>query len=165
MADKTPKCELDGSKWNVQYQKGNSSIVVEAQNNKETVNIFSCEDSVVQVKGKVTNILVNGCTKVGVVFEDVISQVEVVRGKKIQVQATGSVPTIQVDKSEGVTLYLTTANKAAVSIITSLSSEINVVTPGASESDDPKEQALPQQFVSTFSGDKLVTVPAEHVGV
>ena len=107
----------------------------------------------------------DNCNKVGLVFQAVIASVEVVNSKKVQLQATGSVANIQLDNVHGATIYLTNENKANVEIITSNVTEVNVVTPGASADSDPKEQPIPQQYVSKFSGDKLVTAPTEHVGV
>jgi len=110
--------------------------------------------------------LADNSSNLGLVFSDVIASVEAVNSKKLKIQATGNVPNIQLDNVNGATLYLTNENKAGVEIITSNVTEINVVTPGANpETDDPKEQPIPQQYISKFSGDKLVTAPTEHVGV
>jgi len=98
-------------------------------------------------------------------FADVIASVEVANSKKINLQATGSIPNIQLDNVNGATIYLTNDNKAGVEIITCSATEINVVVAGATENDDPAEHPIPQQYISKFVGSKLVTGPTEHVGV
>ena len=47
-----------------------------------------------------------------------IASVEVANSKKINLQATGSIPNIQLDNVNGATIYLTNDNKAGVEIIT-----------------------------------------------
>ena len=51
-------------------------------------------------------ISVDGCSKTGVVFEDLISSVEVVNCKGVQLQATTTVTTINVEKTDGCQVYL-----------------------------------------------------------
>lgn len=55
-----------------------------------------------QVKGKVNALTIDECSKVGVVFENLVASCEVVNSTGVQVQVTGLVPTIIVDKCDGV---------------------------------------------------------------
>ena len=41
-----------------EYQIGNKSLVIEDTNIKQAVYIFKCQDSTVQVKGKINSIIV-----------------------------------------------------------------------------------------------------------
>ncbi len=50
-----------------------------------------------------------------------------------------------------------------VFILTVCISAINVVLPAKGDS-DPKEEAVPEQYVSIIKGGKLVTEPVAHVG-
>lgn len=59
-------------------------------------------------------------------------------------------------------LYLSEAS-LGVAITTAKSSAINVVVPGSGDS-DPLELPVPEQFVSTFQGGKLVTEAVTHSG-
>jgi adenylyl cyclase-associated protein len=54
------------------------------------------------VKGKVNAISVDSCQRVGLLFEDVVAACEMVNSTRIQAQVTGVVPTIAVDKCDGV---------------------------------------------------------------
>jgi adenylyl cyclase-associated protein len=50
-------------------------------------------------------------------------------------------------------------------VVTAKSSEVNVVlvAPDPSQ-EDVKEHAVPEQFISTFRGGKLITTAASHGG-
>jgi len=54
--DKPPKIELKDHKvWQIEYHKNNDAIKVETDK-KQAVYIYKCENSVVQIKGKVNSI-------------------------------------------------------------------------------------------------------------
>ncbi len=59
-----------------------------------------------QISGKVNNVAIDSCSKTGVVFSDVIASCEVINCQSVQLQTTGIVPTISVEKTDGCTLYL-----------------------------------------------------------
>ena len=56
----------------------------------------------VQVKGKLNAITIDQCTKTGVVFQDLVASCELVNSSSLQVQVTGLVPTVAIDKCDGV---------------------------------------------------------------
>jgi len=160
-----PVLKLESSKWKVENQKGQKELVVQVENSKQSVYIYKCTDSVITIKGKTSSIALDSCTKTAIVFDDVIATAEIVNCKRVQVQVNGAVPNISVDKTEGLTIYVQSDAGRKVEVVTSASVDVNVVTPGKTENDDPKEQPIPHQFVTVFQGDKLVTKPVEHVGV
>ena len=45
---------------------------------------------------------VDSCQRLGVLFEDLVASCELVNSTKVQVQVTGVVPTIAIDKCDGV---------------------------------------------------------------
>ena len=47
------KTERQGRKWAVEEYEGDSSIKVTAENQTQSVYIYKCKDSVVQIEGKV----------------------------------------------------------------------------------------------------------------
>jgi len=59
-----------------------------------------------QVPTKVNAISIDSCTKTGVVFGDLISSCEAINCSRLQLQCTGSVPTLAIEKTDGVQLYL-----------------------------------------------------------
>ena len=71
--------------------------------------------------------------------------------------------TFTVDKCSGTQLILNKASLAA-EIISAKSSELNIIVPGENEGDEFKEFAIPEQFVSKWTGDKWVTESMAHTG-
>jgi len=157
---------LNGNKWQIQGFKGKNDIALTISDQKQSVLILKCEQSVVTIKGKVTSVSVDNCKKLGVVFDSVIATAEIVNSQSVQLQANGAVPSVTVDKSQGATIFLQAAEGKNVEIVTSSSTEVNVVTPGKTPDSDPIEQSIPFQFVTKFNAaGKLETKPVEHVGV
>ncbi|KAA8536109.1 hypothetical protein F0562_028587 [Nyssa sinensis] len=159
-----PKLELQmGRKWVVENQIGKKNLMIDDCDSKQTVYIFGCRDSVLQIQGKVNNITVDKCMKMGVVFTDVVAACEIVNCNGVEVQCQGSAPTISVDNTAGCQLYLSKAS-LETSITTAKSSEINVLVPGAEPDGDWGEHALPQQFSHVFKDGRFVTTPVSHSG-
>uniref|UniRef100_A0A1I7V7Y5 Adenylyl cyclase-associated protein n=1 Tax=Loa loa TaxID=7209 RepID=A0A1I7V7Y5_LOALO len=159
-ADKPPKTWLDnGKQWNVEYYKNNNSVMVEVSDMKQTVYVFKCENSVIQIKGKVNSITLDSCKKTSVVFDSLLSQFEVINCQSVQIQTLGSMPTLSIQKTDGCQVYL---SKSAINaeIITSKSSEMNVLVPGA-EDGDFVEFAVPEQFKTVYDGKKLKTTVSD----
>ncbi|XP_078442324.1 cyclase associated protein 1 [Wolffia australiana] len=159
-----PKLELQmGRKWAVENQIGKKNLFIDECDAKQSVYIFGCKDSVLHIKGKVNNITVDKCTKMGIVFTDVVAACEVVNCIGVEVQCQGSAPTISVDNTSGCQLYLSKEALAA-SITTAKSSEVNVLVPGLTAEDDWVELALPQQFIHVFKDGQFETSPVSHSG-
>ncbi|KAG6709523.1 hypothetical protein I3842_06G136500 [Carya illinoinensis] len=159
-----PKLELQmGRKWVVENQIGKKQMVIDDCDAKQSVYVYGCKDSVLQIQGKVNNITVDKCTKMGVVFTDVVAACEIVNCNGVEVQCQGSAPTISVDNTAGCQLYLSKESLGA-SITTAKSSEINVLVPGAEPDGDWGEHALPQQFVHVFKDGRFETTPVSHSG-
>ncbi|KAK1402648.1 hypothetical protein POM88_002253 [Heracleum sosnowskyi] len=64
-----PKLELQmGQKWVVENQNGIKDLAIADCDAKQTVYIFNCKNSFLQIKGKVNNITIDKCNKMGIVF-------------------------------------------------------------------------------------------------
>ncbi|KAK4835748.1 hypothetical protein QYF36_014031 [Acer negundo] len=159
-----PKLELQmGRKWVVENQIGKKNLVIEDCDAKQSVYVYGCKDSVLQIQGKVNNITIDKCTKMGIVFKDVVAACEVVNCSGVEVQCQGSAPTISVDNTGGCQLYLS-KDSMGTSITTAKSSEINVLVPGAQPDGDWGEHALPQQFIHIYKDGQFETTPVSHSG-
>ncbi|VDP73922.1 unnamed protein product [Echinostoma caproni] len=66
--------------------------------------------------------------KTGVVFEHLISSLDVVNCQSVQVQSMGQLATVNIDKTDGCQVYLSADSKFA-NVITAKSSEINMLIP------------------------------------
>lgn len=105
--------------------------------------------------------MIDNCKKVGILLENVVSTVDIVNSKSIQVQITGKAPTIAIDKTDGAQLYLS-KSCLDVEILTAKSSTINVLF--EEKEGDYIEKAVPEQLKTTIVKGHLVTVPVEHKG-
>lgn len=159
-----PKLELQmGRKWVVENQIGRNNLVIDDCDAKQSVYVFGCKNSVLQVQGKVNNITIDNCTKMGLVFKDVVAACEIVNCSGVEVQCQGSAPTISVDNTAGCQLFLS-KDALGASITTAKSSEINVLVPGTEPDGDWGEHALPQQYVHAYKDGQFVTTPVSHSG-
>ncbi|XP_028772621.1 cyclase-associated protein 1-like [Neltuma alba] len=159
-----PKLELQmGRKWVVENQIGQKGLVIDDCDSKQSVYVYGCKNSVLQIQGKVNNITIDNCTKMGVVFKDVVAAFEIVNSNGVEAQCQGSAPTISVDNTSGCQLYLSKDSLNA-SISTAKSSEINVLVPGTEPDGDWVEHSLPQQYIHAFKDGRFETTAASHSG-
>jgi adenylyl cyclase-associated protein len=159
-----PKLELQmGRKWVVENQVGKKTLAIDDCDSRQSIYVYGCKDSVLQVNGKVNNITVDKCTKFGIVFKDVVAAFEVVNCNGVEVQCQGTAPTISIDNTSGCQLYLSKDSLGA-SITSAKSSEINVMVPSGATDGDWVEHALPQQYIHSFKDGQFVTSPVSHSG-
>ncbi|KZT52455.1 hypothetical protein CALCODRAFT_441550 [Calocera cornea HHB12733] len=165
LAGKKPaKMELEGKKWNIEYQENESSLVVENGEMSQVVNLFGCKNTVVQVMGKVNAITMVNCEKTSILCESVVSSIGITGSKSFALQVTGTAPTILLDAVDSGQIYLS-KDCLNVEIISAKCSAINVSIPeeGAEEGVFV-EKAVPEQLRTVVSDGKLVTTVVEHVG-
>jgi len=148
----------------VENQHGNKNVVIDNVEPKQTVYVYKCEDSVIQIKGKVNAITCDTCKKIGLVFGNAISVAEIVNCTSVQVQVTGKVPAIQIDKTSGCQVFLSNES-LGVEIVTSKSDEMNICLPGKTPEEDITEVAIPEQFKTVINAQRrcLVTEAVAHV--
>lgn len=144
--EKPPVFELQNKKWVVENQKDNQSLAIDAIA-EQTIYMYKCTNSVLQVKGKLNSITLDNCKKCGVVFEDLISTCEFVNCQSVKAQANGTVPTLSIDKTDGAQIFLT-EKSLGTQIITAKSSEMNICI--SDKDGDLKETPVPEQFITTW---------------
>lgn len=163
-ASKKPaKTELDGTKWIVEYHEGNSAIVIDDTEINQTVQIFGCKNSVIQIKGKVNAINIVSCHKTSILFESVVSQLSVTSSPSFTVQILGMAPTILVDTTDSGQIYLSKQCLDTVEVITSKTSALNISIPGEEEGHFT-ERPIPEQMKTVIKEGKLLTTIVEHAG-
>ncbi|KAK2830375.1 hypothetical protein Q5P01_018306 [Channa striata] len=156
-----PLLELEGKKWRVENFEQKHDLVIEETELKQVVYVFSCNNSTLQIKGKINSIIIDNCKKLGLVFENVVGIVEIINSKAIQLQVLGSVPTISINKTEGCQVYLS-KDSLNCDIVSAKSSEMNIMVPEGD--DDYREFPVPEQFKTIWDGSKLLTEPTEIAG-
>jgi len=154
---KDPKFALEGKKWAVEYHVKNPNLVIEDTEVNQSVYVYRCEGSTLKIEGKVNNIVMDGCKKCAVVFNDAVSSCEFINCQSVQMQVLGKVPTISIDKTDGCQMFLS-KDSVGVEIITAKSSEMNVMIPNG---EDFVEQPIPEQFKTVINGIKLTTTMTE----
>jgi adenylyl cyclase-associated protein len=158
----TPKVELSGNKWIVEWQENNNNIEINETELKQTIYIYKCEKSVIKIKGKVNSVSLDGCKRVSVVFEHALALCEMVNCTSVEVQCSGKVPSVCIDKCSGVQFYLSKEGLDA-EIVSSKSDAMNILIPDPAGGVDPIEIAVPEQFKTLVKNNKLVTTTVEHV--
>uniref|UniRef100_A0AC35UAC4 Adenylyl cyclase-associated protein n=1 Tax=Rhabditophanes sp. KR3021 TaxID=114890 RepID=A0AC35UAC4_9BILA len=161
VAPKTPVKELrDGKTWCVEYFAGDQNIVINADI-KQVVYIFKCDNCVIRVNGKVNSILMDNCKKTQLVFDSLLSQIEIINSQSIKIQTLGALPTVSIQKTDGCQIYLSKESLGA-EIVQSKSSEMNISVPEGDDGDFI-EYALPEQFKTTYNRDqkKIHTVMSD----
>jgi adenylyl cyclase-associated protein len=161
VSQKPPVLELVDKKWKVEYQQGRSDLIIDQTDLKQTVYIYQCRDCTITVKGKVNSILIDSCTKVGLLFDDVLSTVEFINSRNVQMQVLGRVPTVAIEKTDSCQVYLS-RRSLDTEIVSSKSSSMNVLIPNAND-DDFVEYPVPEQFKTVINpaNRKLLTAPTE----
>ncbi|XP_071853974.1 adenylyl cyclase-associated protein 1-like [Apostichopus japonicus] len=160
-AKKEPKLALVDKKWMVEHFDNNPAVEVNVTHMKQSVYVFKCSNSVIQVKGKVNSVILDNCKKVGLVMESAVSAVDIINSQSIKLQMTDKVPIVNIDKTDGAMVYLS-ANSLNTEFVTAKSSEMNILVPQADG--EFKEFAVPEQFRTSWDGKKLQTECAEVVG-
>lgn len=91
------------------------------------------------------------CHNVTIIVESVLSGIEVVNCKKMKIQVKQSLPSVAIDKTDGIIVGLAWTARDA-QIVTSKSSEMNVTFP-VSEAEDAEwvEMPIPEQFVTKIT--------------
>ncbi len=156
---KPARKELLDTKWFVENFE-NEEVTIEGEMS-HGVFIENCSGCTVIIKGKVNAISVSNCTKVGLLVESLVSGIDIIKCKKFGIQATGKLPLITVDGSDGGEIYLN-PESIDTEIFTSNSTALNVDIPGSDG--DFEETPLPEQLKHEIVNGKLVTSVVEHSG-
>nr|XP_054757155.1 adenylyl cyclase-associated protein 1-like [Lytechinus pictus] len=161
---KPPRIELTQKKWDVEYYSNNTDIRLDQVEMKQSVYIYKCDNSVINIPNKVNSVTVDSCKKVGVVCESVLGSLDVVNCQSIKMQITGTAHIVNIDKTDGCMVYLSERSKFA-EVISAKSSEMNILIPSG-EDGDYVEYALPEQYRSVYDANKkcMVTTCTESMG-
>jgi adenylyl cyclase-associated protein len=154
---KPPRQELVGTKWSIENQVNTQITIPEEKVEKnQSFYIGGCKGATIVIKGKFNSIIIDNCTKTGVVVDNIMAVIEMVNCNSCQLQVTGKAPSINIDKCNGAQVYLS-ATCLDTAIYTSKCSAVNVLIPGKTPDSDLVELPIPEQYKSLVRGDKLVT--------
>lgn len=155
--NRIPKFEFEGRKWVLEYHTNQTQeqFIIQATEMNQSVNIYRCEKIMVIVQGKVNSITVDSCKKLSLVFDDIVSLVEFINCQSIQAQPMSKVPTITVDKTDGIQLFLR-KESLDVELVSAKSAEINVCVIDE-KTGDYKEHAIPEQLKTVWANGHFKT--------
>lgn len=181
---KPPVFELQDKKWRIEYQTNKNNLIISDTEIKQTVYIYNCSECFITVKGlnsnpgwllikinlsnqqqcnkgKVNSITIDSCSRVGLLFDDVLAMVEFINSSSVQMQVIGKCPTVSIDKTDGCQVYLS-RDALNAEIVTSKSSAMNVLIPNEND-DEFTEHPVPEQYKTLFNpkNKKLVTTANE----
>eukprot|EP00118_Oscarella_pearsei_P024612 m.306422 g.306422 ORF g.306422 m.306422 type:complete len:471 (+) comp41225_c0_seq1:130-1542(+) len=160
-----PVFRLDGKKWVIEYQenkRGSEQLVVAETNMSQSVYAYRCVNVTIVVKGRVNNVTLDNCKKCAVVIDKCISGLDMINSQSIQAQIMGSVPTVNVDKTDGCQVFLS-KDCLTAEIVSAKSSEMNVMIPKGDDGDFD-EFPLPEQYRSKWNGKAMQTEPTDIAG-
>lgn len=97
----------------------------------------------------------------GILVDNVVSTLDTVNSQRVQIQITGKCPTANVDKTDGLQLYLSKESES-IEFLSAKSSEMNILV--LNEQGEYNEMAVSEQFKTVVKGGKLVTEAIESLG-
>lgn len=137
------------NKWECEYATAEQGTVeINVTSFVQSVYIARCDDATIVVNGKCNSILVDNCKKTKVLIDSCMSTFEICNCQRMQVQVKDNAPSIAIDKTDGILVYLSEEILANpdFSITASKSSEMNTSFPFGPDG-DYVEKPLPEQFV------------------
>jgi hypothetical protein len=162
-ATNPPTIEFDDAelRWKIKNHIATESCVssnvvltIHVRDANERVLITNCHGVSVQIHGrKMKSLLIGDCSDVSVVFDTVTHACEVIHCKSTAIQTTGICPGFAIERSKGVTIWLSHESMKLSNVVTSKCTEVTVSLPkGPTENDyDRKELTLPERFVHQFN--------------
>ncbi|KAF9144625.1 hypothetical protein BGX30_012176 [Mortierella sp. GBA39] len=157
-SSKVPRMALEGNKWIIEHFENNNDVVLDGAELGQSVYIFGCQNSTIQIKTKVTTVAMDSCTKTGLCVESLITSLDVVNSKSVQLQILGNAPTVNLDKVDSCMVYLSRECMDTTGIFTTKTSGVNVLTPA-----QVPEQQQQQQTAATTAEGISTTESIEYV--
>ncbi|KAF9135183.1 hypothetical protein BG015_003305 [Linnemannia schmuckeri] len=184
-SSKVPRMALEGNKWIIEHFENNNDVILENAELGQSIYIFGCQNSTIQIKTKVTMVAMDSCTKTGLCVESLTTSLDVVNSKSVQLQILGNAPTVNLDKVDSCMVYLSRECMDTTGIFTTKTSGVNVLTPAplpeqqqqavaatatttaaeesaATESIEYIERSIPEQLFTRMVDGKMVTSIVEH---
>ena len=149
---------VNGRKWVVEHLN-DATIDIEIEKINQTVFVSSCKKTVIRVRNKCNNIIIQNCETVEIQFQTVIASLEAIHSKGIKIICSIHIPTITVDSVDKIMIDLP-ATSLDTQILSCRSTEMNVRWPDNSSPEGYIERPLPQQFYHRIEDMSISTVPA-----
>ena len=164
-AKKPSRKELEGNKWTIEnFESEASPITIQAEK-QQSILVSRCKSVDILINGKANGIIVDNCQRVNLLLDTLVSAVEAVNCSRFNVQVSGTLPSVQLDKVDQCSVYLSEQSLRQTGIYTSKCSAVNIVIPPKSEEGDSAECPVPEQLKSYVdSKGQLVTEVVKQEG-
>jgi len=149
--------KLVDKKWVIENQTEFCSIDVSCD---QRVYIYNCFGSKMEINGKANSITVDNCREFGFVFDSVIAQVEILNSTNVQGQMHQNCPSISIDGSSRITIFVSEAATENIEIFTS---RVTDSTLQVRNGEEFKEVPIPEQFKTTLRENVPKTEPVQHM--
>jgi len=150
-----PKTQLMGNKWVVENHV-TGEVVLDKAEKEQGIYIYNCGEVAISVKGKVNVITMDKCTRTGLIVTSVVSNLEVIGCKNVQLQVLQTAPTVTVENTDGMQLFLSESAKD-LDLFTCKSNSVNVLLEEQGQPGEFAENPVPEQLVTKVVNNKLVT--------
>ena len=164
-AKKPSRKALEGNKWTVEnFESESAPLTIQAERH-QSILVSRCKSVDILVNGKANGIIVDNCQRVNLVVETLVSAVEAVNSTRFNLQVTGTLPSVQLDKIDQCSVYLSEETLRQTEVYTSKCTAVNIVVPPKSEDGDSVECPIPEQFKSVINDrGELVTEVVKQEG-
>lgn len=140
---KPPRIELENTKWFVENQVDNHSIVLDSVELNHSVQIFGCSNCTIIIKGKLNTVSMSNCKRTSVVVDTLVAAFDIAKCSNFGCQVMNHVPMIVIDQCDGGSIYLSKSSLSS-EVVTSKSTSLNINVPN--EEGDYAERAVPEQI-------------------
>jgi adenylyl cyclase-associated protein len=159
-----PKLAEEGMRWVCEFHTKDTQqgaiLTIGGASIKQEVYIYGCRDVVIDITTKVKGVRLDSCHNVQLLVQGALSGMEVVNSKRMKLQVKDRLPSVAIDKTDGIVVGLPWTSRDAI-ITSSKSSEMNVTFPLSDAADaDWVEKAIPEQYVSVRAA--CAQTPAER---
>ncbi|KAF9916943.1 hypothetical protein FBU30_001070 [Linnemannia zychae] len=164
--NKPPRIALEGNKWIIENFENKNDVVLENAELSHSVCILGCQNSTIQIKTKVTAVTMDSCTKTGLCIDSLVTSLDVVNSKSVQLQILGNAATVSLEKVDSCMVYLSRECMDTTGIVTTRCSGVNVLTPAPLpeqvegvpiETNEYVEQLVPERLFTRMVNGKMTT--------
>jgi hypothetical protein len=135
-------------RWHIEnFTEGN--VVAKDAEMNQSVYIGHCVNTKVRIPTKVNKITIDSCEDTQVILVEVINSVELVHCKKVELRTEKRVPTLQIDLSEQVDIYICDRNYTNMKIISANAMNLKIHVPLQGE-DPTKLCSLPKSELQKY---------------
>jgi len=152
VGSKISNVELRRFRWCVENFTNGDILMNQCESGK-SLYINRCINTVVTVPNKINNLTINNCCNCVIRIAGSVAGCEIVNSKIISIMARDTVPTLQVDLSDGVEIFLTPNTVFDTKIINSNTANVYLNAVMGSTS----EQIIRYQIPSSLFMDQYVT--------